>query len=287
MNDAQLLAWAGTASTLGLGLAAPLLLAEGIWPRSVSRIALGRRWLANLAAFVFGQLTLRWLPQLSLITTALVAHSRGWGLFNVINAPAIIAIAVSWLAIDLAGYLVHRAEHVSPLLWRAHRVHHMDPDVDVTTTYRFHPFEILLRVCAEVCVGFALGIPLAAAVGYLVLTSLVSPLSHTNAKWPALLESVLGLFVITPDLHRTHHSFDAADSNTNFSVCLSCWDRLFGTFAAAPRGGWERARFGVPGRTADGAISIPRMLADPFLPERLTHEVTRQTIRQASPRGNT
>jgi len=267
MRDEQLLAWVGSATLLGLGLSAPLLLAEGIWPRTASRIALGRRWLANLAGFCFGLLTLRWLPQLSLLTTALVAHSRGWGLFNVMDVPAFVAIAVSWLAIDLAGYLVHRAEHASPLLWRAHRMHHTDPDVDVTTTYRFHPFEVLLRAAVHAGLGFALGIPLAAAVGYLVLSTIVSPISHTSARLPAMLDRVFGLLIITPDIHRTHHSLDAADSNTNFAVCLSCWDRLFGTFAAAPRGGWEQARFGVPGRTFDEAISIPRMLADPFLPE--------------------
>ena len=267
MPDAELLAWAGYASWLGVGLLAPLLLAEGFWPRAQQGPFTGRRWRANLATFVATALTLRWLPQLSLVAAALVAQRQGWGLFNVAAAPEFVAIAVSWLAIDLSGYLVHRAEHASRLLWRIHRVHHSDPDVDVTTTYRFHPFEVLLRAVTHVAVAILMGAPLGAVVGYLLLSAVSSPFSHANVRLPAWLEQSLGWIVITPGIHRTHHSLDAADSNTNFAVSLSVWDRLFGTFRAAPARGWDGLRFGLQSRSAEEATTILRLLADPFLPE--------------------
>ena len=255
---------------VGLGLAAPLLLAEGAWPRARPEAALRSRWLTNLAALTAATLTQRWLPQLSLIAAALAAQRMGWGFFNVFAAPALVAVAVSWLALDLSGYLVHRAEHASKLLWRLHRVHHSDPDVDVTTTYRFHPFEVVLRAAALVAVAFALGVPLAAVAGYLLLSAVTSPLSHANLRLPAGLERALGWLVITPRIHRTHHSLEASDSASNLAVCLSLWDRLFGTYREAPSRGWDALRFGVPDRTVAEATSILRMLADPFLPEQST-----------------
>ena len=255
---------------VGLGLAAPLLLAEGAWPRARSGLALGRRWLANLAALIAATLTQRWLPQISLVTAALAAQRLGWGFFNVYAAPELVAVAVSWLALDLCGYLVHRAEHASKLLWRLHRVHHSDPDVDVTTTYRFHPFEVVLRAAALVALTFALGVPLAAVAGYLLLSAVTSPFSHANLSLPAALERALGWLVITPRIHRTHHSLDAVDSASNLAVCLSVWDRLFGTYREAPSRGWDGLRFGVPERTAGEATSILRLLVDPFLPAQST-----------------
>lgn len=269
MGTDDLLAWAGTATWLGLGLAAPLLLLEGFWPRLAPRSSLGRRWLANAAVWGGAFLTLTWLPQWSLVAVSLVAAQRGWGLFHVVDVPAAAAILLSWLAIDLSGYLVHRAEHGSRLLWRLHRAHHSDPDVDVTTTYRFHPLEVLLRSAVQAGVALALGIPLAAAVLHLVTAAVSSPLSHANVRLPALLERALGWLIITPAIHRTHHSLDAGDSNTNFAVCLSCWDRLLGTFRSAPRAGESGLRFGVPGRSAAESTSIPWLLADPLLPDRL------------------
>lgn len=265
MRSDLLFRWASHAHVVGLGLALLLLLAEGWWPRARQRTAPGRRWLANLFAYGATLLVFRWLPQLSLLGAAVLAERNGWGLLTWPGVPVSGAVILGWLAIDLSGYLVHRAEHRFPLLWRVHRLHHSDPDVDVTTTYRFHPFEVLLRAGVYALVAIAIGLPPVAAVGYLLLSAATSVFSHANLSVPRALDRVIGAIVITPGIHRTHHSIDRADSNSNFSVCLSCWDRLFGTFRSAPSMGHEQIVFGVEGRTLDEATSITRMLADPFL----------------------
>ena len=268
MSEELLSRWAGQAFVLGTGLALPLLLAESWWPTARQRSALGRRWVANLLAYAATAVLLRWLPLISLLGTALLAKQNGWGLFNLLMAPEWVAVAFSVLAIDLSGYLVHLLEHRIPLLWRIHRMHHSDPDVDVTTTYRFHPLEVLLRAGANIVVAFAVGMPPVAAVGYLLLSTITSVLSHANLRLPHVLDRPLGLVIITPGIHRTHHSVDRDDSNSNFSVCLSCWDRLFGTFRPMPTLGYADIEFGVEGRTVEDGTSILRMLADPFLSER-------------------
>ena len=132
---------------------------------------------------------------------------------------------------------------------RVRRLHHSDPDVDVTTTYRFHPIEVLLRAGVYALVAIGIGLPPVAAVGYLLLSAANSVISHANLRLPRTLDRVIGSVVITPDIHRMHHSIDRADSNSNFSVCLSCWDRLFGRFRSAPSLGHERIIFGVEGRS--------------------------------------
>jgi sterol desaturase/sphingolipid hydroxylase (fatty acid hydroxylase superfamily) len=260
--------WADQAFTLGLGFALLMLLVEGWWPRVRVQSALGRRWLANLLAYLATILTLRWLPALSMIGAALLAERDGWGLLNSLAAPPVVAIAVSIVAIDLAGYLIHRLEHQAPLLWRIHRLHHSDPDVDVTTTYRFHPFEVLLRAAVSAVVTIGVGVPVIAVAVYQIISTLTSVLSHANVRLPHTLDAAFGWVVITPDIHRTHHSIDRDDSNSNFSVCLSCWDRLFGTFRSAPKHGYDNMVFGTESRTAADGTSLLRMLADPFLPER-------------------
>jgi sterol desaturase/sphingolipid hydroxylase (fatty acid hydroxylase superfamily) len=260
--------WADQAFMLGLGLTLLMLLAEGWWPRVRAQSALGRRWLANLVAYLATILTLRWLPALSMIGAALLAERQGWGLLNRLAVWPAVTVAVSIVAIDLAGYLIHRLEHHSPLLWRIHRLHHSDPDVDVTTTYRFHPFEVVLRAGVSAVVVLGVGVPVIAAALYQLISTLTSVLSHADVKLPHTLDAAFGWIVITPDIHRTHHSIDRDDSNSNFSVCLSCWDRLFGTFRSAPKRGHENMIFGTESRTAADGTSLLRMLADPFLPER-------------------
>ena len=269
MDSDVLTRWAGQAFVLGLGLTLAVLFVEGLRPRARVQFALGRRWFANLLTYVSTALASWWLRPVSLVGAALLAQQNGWGLFNHLTAPSVVAIGVSFAAIDLAGYLFHRLEHRSSLLWRIHRMHHSDPDVDVTTTYRFHPFEVLLRGAVDTVVAIGVGVPVIAPVLHQLISTVTSVLSHANVRIPHALEAAIGWIVITPNIHRTHHSIDSEDSNANFSVCLSCWDRLFGTFRPVPALGHENIRFGVDGRTADDGTSILRMLADPLLPERV------------------
>ena len=193
------------------------------------------------------------------------------------SAPDVVAFTVSWLALDLVAYVEHRLKHRIPLLWRIHRLHHSDPDVDVTTTLPFHPFEVLLRTAVRGVVATAIGMPPIAAVAYSLLMAAVSVLSHANIRQPGSIWRTLGLIVITPDFHRTHHSIDRDDCNSNFGLLLSCWDRLFGTYRSTPMLGHENIRFGVEGLTVKDGTSILKMLADPFVPERVNGPSTALT----------
>jgi sterol desaturase/sphingolipid hydroxylase (fatty acid hydroxylase superfamily) len=265
MNETLLVDWAAQAFTLGVALTLVVLLAEGWWPKARVQAALGRRWRANAVAYATTGAMLLLLPALSLISAAALARSNGWGLFNSISAPRTMSVIVAFLAIDLAGYLVHRLQHVSPLLWRTHRMHHADPDVDVTTTYRFHPFEVLLRAVVAATVAIGIGAPVIAVAVHQLISTVTAVFSHANVNLPARLDAAFNWLFITPNFHRTHHSIDLDDANSNYSVCLSCWDRLFGTFRSAPKLGHANIVFGVDGRPEREATSIARMLADPFL----------------------
>lgn len=266
MIEESLTLWAGQAFPIGLGGALLLLLLEERWPEVSRRTTLGRRWLANAAAYGAATIVMRSLPFLSALGAAALADNRDWGLFNDAPVPGWMAITLGVVALDLAGYALHRLEHRVPLLWRLHRLHHSDPDVDATTAFRFHPFEIALIVATEIVVVLALGVPAAAIVGYLLLSAVISVLSHANVHLPPGIDRALRLIVITPRMHRVHHSIERVDFDSNFSVTLSLWDRLFRTYRSAPLQGDQGVVFGVPGRPVSQSISIWRSLADPFLP---------------------
>jgi sterol desaturase/sphingolipid hydroxylase (fatty acid hydroxylase superfamily) len=242
------------------------MVAEAVRPRHVLQHPLRRRWLANGFLLVIDQLVLRLLMPLTVITAALLAEERGWGLLNLLALPAPIAFVASLLALDGAYYVLHRLEHRVPLLWRVHRLHHSDPDVDVSTGVRFHPLEALVQGGTTVLVALLIGTQPLATFAHLLLLALVGPFSHTNVIVPPHLERLLRAVIITPDMHRLHHSADPRDYETNYSLGLSFWDRLFGTYRAEPVAGYAAMKFGVAGRMPADCIALPRILADPLLP---------------------
>lgn len=250
-----------------LGVVAAAMVLEAWRPRIDLGHSLRSRWLANGGLFLLSQVLIWLALPATVIGASLLAREHGWGLFNAIEVPAVAAFVIAWLALDGAGYALHRFEHASRLLWRLHRQHHSDPDLDVTTSFRFHPVEALLQAGLIMLVALVLGAPPLAAVAYSCLVAIIAPLSHTNIALPRPLESMLRWLVITPDMHRTHHSTDAADHGTNYSVCLSIWDRLFGTYREAPAAGHDSMRFGLESRTPAESISLVRILLDPLLGE--------------------
>jgi sterol desaturase/sphingolipid hydroxylase (fatty acid hydroxylase superfamily) len=248
-----------------VGIAAGMAL-ETVLPRNGLRHPLRQRWLVNGAVFLINQGLVRLLVPLTTLGAALLAAERGWGLFNVLALPAPVAAAASLLLLDAAYYGLHRLEHAVPLLWRVHRLHHSDPDVDVSTGLRFHPGEAVLQLAAATAVALAIGAHPGATAAHMVLLAVVGPLSHANITIPAWLEAPLRWMVITPDMHRLHHSAESADYQSNYSLGLSLWDRLFGTYRAGPAGDFADLRFGVGQRTPEDSVSLPRMLADPLRP---------------------
>jgi sterol desaturase/sphingolipid hydroxylase (fatty acid hydroxylase superfamily) len=195
---------------------------------------------------------------------ALVAEQRGWGLMNAVAAPAWIAVPVSVLLLDLAIYLQHVAFHAVPALWRLHRMHHADLDIDVTTGLRFHPIEIVLSMGIKLAVVTALGAPAVAVLVFEVLLNATSMFNHANLRLPQPIDRALRWLVVTPDMHRVHHSVAVAETNSNYGFNLPWWDRLFGTYRDQPAAGHDGMTIGVERFRSPRDLMLDRMLLQPF-----------------------
>ena len=238
---------------------AALLLAEWRWPW---RAAQPRRWLSNAALGGLSFLAVLALPLASMTTAAQWAAERHFGLFNQLALPLWLSLLLSVLALDLALYAQHRALHWG-VLWRLHRVHHLDPMLDVTSGVRFHPLEALASAFYKSLVVLLLGAPVQAAALSATLTLLASLFAHANISLPVAVERLLRTLLITPALHRIHHSRIAAETGSNFGSVLWVWDRLFGSARPHAADG-EALRLGVGQQPA--LTDLGKMLAEPFKP---------------------
>jgi sterol desaturase/sphingolipid hydroxylase (fatty acid hydroxylase superfamily) len=204
-----------------------------------------RRWSSNLGVSVINTLLLRLAAPLAAGAVALFAEARGWGLFNALDAPAWLAFAASLLLLDLTIYFQHRLFHAVPLFWRAHRMHHADTELDVTSGVRFHPLEIGLSMLIKAAAIIALGAPVLAVLVFEVLLNATSMFNHANVHLPAPVDRILRWIVVTPDMHRVHHSIEPGETNSNFGFNAPWWDRLFGTYRAQPAAGHESMTIGL------------------------------------------
>jgi sterol desaturase/sphingolipid hydroxylase (fatty acid hydroxylase superfamily) len=234
-------------------------------PRRALSLPKGRRWLANLGVTLLDVVLVRVLFPTATVGVALAASERHWGLFNVVTVPAPLAFVLSFLALDFVIWIQHIAFHRVPLLARLHRMHHIDLDFDVTTGLRFHPVEIVLSLLIKFAAVVALGAPAAAVLLFELALNLGSLFNHGNVRIPGAIDRALRWFIVTPDMHRVHHSIVPEEINSNFGFFLSWWDRLFGTYSATPRAGHEAMTIGVRD-TRDPAIcaGLWPMLALPF-----------------------
>ena len=223
-----------------------------------------KRWFANLGISVIDSLFVRLLFPAAAVGLALLAESEGWGLLNSFNLPFGLAFAMSVVLLDLAIYLQHVMFHAVPLLWRFHMVHHTDQDFDLTTGIRFHPIEILLSIVIKFGVIVALGPPPAAVFVFEVVLNATSMFNHGNVRLLAGIDRWLRWIVVTPDMHRVHHSVEIAETNSNFGFNLPWWDRLFGTYRAQPRAGHEDMIIGVEHLQQPEPMTLLGMLALPF-----------------------
>jgi sterol desaturase/sphingolipid hydroxylase (fatty acid hydroxylase superfamily) len=195
---------------------------------------------------------------------AFLAESKGWGLFNILPLPAWLAIPPAVLLLDLTIYGQHVAFHAVPLLWRLHRTHHADLEFDVTTGLRFHPGEILLSMAIKLAAVAVLGAPPLAVLIFEILLNATSLFNHGNVRLPLGLDRLLRLIVVTPDMHRVHHSIDRPETNSNFGFNLPWWDRLFGTYRAQPALGHERMTIGIDKFRDPRELRLDRMLWQPL-----------------------
>jgi sterol desaturase/sphingolipid hydroxylase (fatty acid hydroxylase superfamily) len=245
-----------------------ILLAMALWevaaPRRRREIPRLIRWSNNLAVVIIDTLLVRLIFPIVAVGLAVIAQERGWGLFNVFDVPAWIAIIVSLLALDLAIYLQHVMFHAVPALWRLHRMHHADLEFDVSTGLRFHPVEILLSMGIKLAVVAALGPPALAVLVFEVLLNATSMFNHSNIRVPARFDRWLRLFVVTPDMHRVHHSIHPSETNSNFGFNLPWWDRLLGTYRPQPREGHETMIIGIEQFRTRRDLWLDRMLIQPL-----------------------
>lgn len=230
------------------GLFVLLAVAERLLPRRKLRWSRQRRWLTNWGFSLLNTLTLRLvavaLPLLA-IGAALDAQTRGWGLLNQIQLPDWIAVFSAVLIFDFAIWLQHLITHKVPLLWRLHRVHHADPDLDVTTAIRFHPVEIALSMGLKVGLVYALGAPPLAVLIFEILLNATALFTHSNIRLPIAMDRIMRLVLVTPDMHRVHHSVHRDEHDSNYGFALSIWDRTLGTYIAQPREGHDKMTIGL------------------------------------------
>jgi len=248
-----------------LGVFALMALWEILAPRRTLTQPKTSRWLNNIVLVVFNTALLRVVFPVAAIGVAEYAQLLQWGLFNLIEVHPAVAILVSVIVLDMAIYLQHVMFHAVPLLWRLHRVHHADLDFDVTTGARFHPIEILLSMLIKFAAIVLLGPPLAAVVIFEVLLNAMAMFNHSNVRMPLALDSILRRLIVTPDMHRVHHSHLADETNSNFGFNLSVWDRIFGTYRAQPAAGHTNMVIGIDTfRDPAHCVKISGLLFMPF-----------------------
>lgn len=234
--------------TIRLAFFLGILVAMAFWevaaPRRRIEIPRLIRWTNNLGVVVIDTILVRLTYPIAAVGLALLAEQNGWGLFNIFEVPGWVAILVSIVALDFAIYLQHVLFHAVPALWRLHRMHHADLGFDVTTGLRFHPIEILLSMGIKMGVVVALGPPAVAVLVFEVILNATAMFNHSNIRIPEGIDRVLRLFVVTPDMHRVHHSVIRSETDSNYGFNLPWWDRLLGTYTAQPKGGHEGMNIG-------------------------------------------
>jgi sterol desaturase/sphingolipid hydroxylase (fatty acid hydroxylase superfamily) len=248
-----------------LGIFTVMALWEIVTPRRKRAFSRLTRWPNNLGIVAFNTVVLRVLFPTAAIGVALAAEANGWGLFNAFALPEWLAVVLAVIIMDFAIYLQHVLVHAVPALWRLHRMHHADLDYDVTTGARFHPIEIVISMGLKLMVVSALGAPALAVLIFEVVLNATAMFNHGNVRIPLGLDRVLRWIVVTPDMHRVHHSVIPQETNSNFGFNLPWWDRLFGTYTAQPQGGHEGMTIGIEQFREGRDLRLDRMLIQPFL----------------------
>ena len=250
------------------GLFGLFALTEILRPRRKLRVSKANRWFTNLAIVVLDSLLVRLLFPSAAVGLALWGQSEGIGLFNSIEVPMWLAIVASIIVLDFAVWLSHVLSHKIPLFWRFHRMHHSDRDFDVTTAIRFHPIEIIVSMGWKVAWVLLLGAPAVAVILFEILLNGTAMFNHSNTKLPLWLDRILRLVVVTPDMHRVHHSVKMHETDSNYGFNLPWWDRLFGTYIEQPADGHDNMQIGLSEWQDERPTRLGWSLSVPFLNQR-------------------
>lgn len=231
-----------------LSLFALFALAEAVAPRRARVQSRSARWATNWGMTILNTLTLRalavGLPLLA-VGAAIDAAANGWGVFNIIGWPLWAEVLLAVLILDFAIWLQHLVTHKVPILWRLHRVHHADRDMDVTTAIRFHPVEIGLSMILKIGLVYLLGPAALAVILFEILLNGTAMFNHANIRLPLWLDRAIRLVLVTPDMHRVHHSVHRTEHDSNYGFALSIWDRMFGTYIPQPAEGHDAMTVGL------------------------------------------
>jgi sterol desaturase/sphingolipid hydroxylase (fatty acid hydroxylase superfamily) len=250
-----------------MGIFALMAIWETLAPRRPLSTSKTARWFANLTIVFIDTVVVRLLFPILPLALALLAQKNGWGLLNSLITPSWLSVVVGVMVLDLVVYLQHVMFHAIPALWRLHMMHHADLDFDVTTGLRFHPIEIVLSACIKLAAVLVFGPPVLAVLIFEVLLNGTSMFNHSNVRIPNSVDRLLRLLVVTPDMHRVHHSVVIKETNSNFGFSLPWWDRLLGTYRDQPAAGHQGMTIGLSQFRDSKRLSLSRLMALPFTSE--------------------
>ena len=245
-----------------------VLLLVAIWeiisPRRPLVDDKGRRWFANLSLVVIDTAAARLLLPILPVGVAQIAEARDWGLFHQLDTPLWFSILLTMMVLDFIIYLQHVTFHRIPILWRIHRMHHTDLDLDVTSGNRFHPIEIMISMLIKMAAVILLGAPPQAVLAFEVVLNACAMFNHGNIRLPAAIDRTLRQVLVTPDMHRVHHSIIPRETNSNYGFNLSWWDRICGTYRPQPEKGHLEMTIGLKEYRDPQQLSLLRLLVQPF-----------------------
>ncbi|PCI42792.1 MAG: fatty acid hydroxylase [Proteobacteria bacterium] len=231
-----------------------------------------KRWPANLGLIVIDSLVAKVLLPAGAVGAAMWAEQHGVGILPALGFSDVLTIIVAVIVLDLIIYLQHVLFHAAPMLWRLHQVHHADRDIDVTTGLRFHPVEIVISMLIKITAVVAFGVPVVAVIIFEIVLNAMAMFNHSNVRLPSILDKIIRLLLVTPDVHRVHHSIIVAETNSNYGFNLSIWDRLFGTYRAQPEKGHDGVVIGLPEYQDEPTHRLDWMLKLPFVKKTLKEE---------------
>ncbi len=248
-----------------LGVLAIMATWEWVAPRRALSVSKAYRWSNNFGVIALGTLLTRLVVPAGAVGLAVFVESQGWGLLQVVNLPLWLTVLIAIVVLDFTIWAQHVMFHAIPTLWRLHRMHHADLDIDVTTGLRFHPLEILLSFGIKATVIVALGVPAVAVLLFEIILSSLAMFNHSNVRMPLAVDRVLRLLIVTPDFHRVHHSWYPHETNSNFGFNLSLWDRIMGTYRAQPDDGHDGMTIGINQFRDPKWERLDKMLIQPFV----------------------
>lgn len=244
----------------------------GLWeivaPRRPLTTRKNQRWFANLSMIAIATLVVRFTFPLLPVGLAIIAQEQGWGLLNFVTLPSWLEIFLAVIALDFVIYLQHVMFHFLPVLWRLHRMHHSDLDLDASSGNRFHPVEIMISIGIKLGAVLIIGPAPIAVLLFEILLNAAAIFNHGNIRIPLSIDRWLRTVVVTPDMHRVHHSVIPRETNSNFGFSLSCWDFLCGTYRAQPGAGHLEMIIGLKDYRDPARLSLPRLLLQPFITDK-------------------